>query len=67
MLSSQNTLLLLFINFFSSASFAVWVPYIILADFLDSRPNSQQKIAAASFFWFLFIVVSLWKNALNYR
>lgn len=67
MLSSQNTLLLLFINFFSSALLAVWVPYIILADFLDSRPNGQQKIAAASFFWFLFIVVSLWKNALNYR
>lgn len=67
MLSSQNTPLLLFINFFSSALLAVWVLYIILADFLDSRPNSQQKIAAASFFWLLFIVVSLWKNALNYR
>ena len=67
MLSSQNTPLLLFINFFSSALLAVGVLYIILADFLDSRPNSQQKIAAASFFWLLFIVVSLWKNALNYR
>jgi len=67
MLSSQNTLLLLFINFLAllRLQFGYYISFWLI--FLDSRPNSQQKIAAASFFWFLFIVVSLWKNALNYR